>query len=208
MARQRAGAAPSWCRWIAAGTVTVALLAAPACSDDDDEDDATGVTTTTTTATEASSATSSTADALRPTPTSDADLEDTAAPVGLDEVAEFGDGVTARVVAIEAVDAESRLPGERSGPALAITIELTNTRDTPAELNAVTVDLRTGDDLPATFITQPDQPGFSGMLAPGQSARARFTFLVDPARRDAVAIRVTYSSDTPIVVFAGDARDA
>lgn len=107
-------------------------------------------------------------------PTEDAtELPATLAPVGFDEQAAAGDGVVADVVSLEAVDATGVGPGNISGPALRVTVRITNGTGGPVPLDGVAVDLAHGEEqLPASPINDPSTAPFSGVLQPGRAPRA------------------------------------
>lgn len=148
-----------------------------------------------------------------PSPTSlvtvpDGEIE-VADPIDTDEVADFGTGVTAEIVDLEAVDGVAKLPGEISGPSLRVTVRLTNGTDAPLALARVQVDLNSGSDrAPGLALTEPDAAPFVGELAPGDSADGVYVFGVPVDRRDQVQVLVLYSVDAPMVVFEGPAPTA
>lgn len=126
-------------------------------------------------------------------------------PVPLDAETDFGDGVGIRLRAIEAVEVEGRLPGERSGRGVVVTVEMTNTTGEPVSVDRVTVDLVDGSGASATPIDDPDRAPLSGMLAPGATATGEYVYELPADQRDGISIRVTYAADRPIVIFRGDA---
>lgn len=126
-------------------------------------------------------------------------------PVELDETAEFGTSVSARVVSTERVDGQGQGVGERSGPALAIGVELTNASGSPVSLDYVVVNLYDAAGAPGpTLSGDPRSKPFSGTLANGATAGGVYVIrLPDP---DATSVRVTvsYGAEAPTVVFEGD----
>lgn len=130
-----------------------------------------------------------------------------APPVGIDDVAEFGNGVRARLADIESVEAEGHLPGERSGPAVAVSVQVTNLSSGPIDLDIVTVDLTTADGVSAYGVVVPDRPPLAGDLAAGETASGEYVFSLAPGDRTDVQIRVKYSASTATVVFEGSIAD-
>jgi hypothetical protein len=130
-----------------------------------------------------------------------------APPVGIDDVAEFGNGVQARLADIESVEAEGHLPGERSGPAVAVSVQVTNLSSRPIDLDIVTVDLTTADGVSAYGVVVPDRPPLAGDLAAGKTASGEYVFTVAPGDRSDVQIHVKYSASTATVVFEGSIAD-
>jgi hypothetical protein len=130
-------------------------------------------------------------------------------PIDTDEVADFGTGVTAEIVALEAVDGVAQLPGEISGPALRVTVRLTNGTDAALALARVQVDLNSGSDRsPGLALNEPGAAPFVGVLARGDSADGVYVFGVPADRRDQVQVLVLYSVDAPVAVFEGPAPTA
>jgi hypothetical protein len=128
-------------------------------------------------------------------------------PVPIDAVGEFGDGVTAQLTAVDDVDVEAFMPGELSGPGVAITIEVTNGSGEPINLDNVTVDLVEPPDVSATLITTHEDTSLRGDLAPGATATGTYEFTIAADARADVSVRVTYAAPKPTVVFEGSLAD-
>jgi hypothetical protein len=131
----------------------------------------------------------------------------TARPVGIDQVAEFGNGVRARLAAIDAIEAEGHLPGERSGPAVAVTVQVRNGSSRTIGLDTVTVNLTAGGGASAYGVVVPDRPPLAGDLPAGESTSGEYVFTLAREDRAHVQVRVKYSADTPTVVFEGSMAD-
>lgn len=140
--------------------------------------------------------------ALAPTPVDVVELP----PVGLDEVAEFGTGVRARVVSAERVDGQARGPGERSGPALAITVELVNETSAAVSLDHVVVNLADAESgRPGSWITgDPRTAHFSGDLLAAESRVGVYVIRLPDPDVDEVRVDVSYGAQAPTVVFSGE----
>jgi hypothetical protein len=120
-----------------------------------------------------------------------------------DRMADFGDGVTARIRAITAVTAVGTLPGEVSGPAVQVDLEISNGTSAEISLAVVTVNAFYGADrTPASPYSQPGDEAFPTTLAPGATASARYLFSVPTEAQSSVVITVSTSAGGPIVVFA------
>ena len=128
-------------------------------------------------------------------------------PVGIGDTADFGNGVTARLTTVDAVNAEAHLPGEFSGPAVALTIEVANGSSRTIDLGTVTADLTFRGGLSAYPVRDPGRRPFSGDLAPGEVATGSYVFTLDPAERGDVALRLSCTTEAPTVVFAGSVAD-
>jgi hypothetical protein len=129
------------------------------------------------------------------------------APVALDDVAEFGDGVTARLTGFEALDVEAFMPGEISGPGVSITVELTNGSTEPIDLGNVAVELVATGDRYATLITTQENTHLEGELAPGGTADGTYVFTIADEDRAAITVQVTYAAPKPTALFTGSLAD-
>jgi hypothetical protein len=130
-----------------------------------------------------------------------------AEPVALADTSQVGDGVRARLAEIRAVDAHARIPGEVSGPALRVTVELTNTTASPLSVDGVAVNLYTGaDGAPSSPVTEQDGTPLHGSLAPGASAQGVYAFTVPVDQRDLVTVTVAVGPQAGTAVFSGPLR--
>lgn len=139
--------------------------------------------------------------------TSDADAPPPSlAAVPLDAPAAVGNGITAAVDSLEAIDGTATGPGNVAGPALRATVRITNGTDAPVSLDAVSVELATGPALdPASPLDDASEAPFSGTVAPGGSAQGVYVFSVPTADRDSVTLTVGYQAGAPLLVFTGPA---
>ncbi|ADG73798.1 conserved hypothetical protein [Cellulomonas flavigena DSM 20109] len=128
----------------------------------------------------------------------------TAPPVDIADEADFGTGVTAEITQVEAIEGEGRGLGERSGPALVFELEVTNGSSGPVDMGTVTVNLADATGAPAAPLSGPPAAPFSRSVEPGGTAVGTYVFLVPPAARDQVTLEVAYTTEAPVVVFAGD----
>lgn len=129
----------------------------------------------------------------------------TADVVPLDEEALVTKGVTAKVVTVDPVAAEATLPGEVSGDALRVTVEITNDRTKDLDLGSAIVNLFYGRDrVPSTTFSGSGEQPFPATVPAGKSAVGTYVFRV--SRHDVpVEIEIDLAADLTIVAFAGDA---
>jgi len=125
--------------------------------------------------------------------------------VELDEVAEFGGGVSAEIAAIRTVQGRGHGVGELSGPALQIWIRLHNETPHPLPLDAVVVNLSYGEEsVPSTpLLGDPSTEPFSGAVPAGGYTDAVYVFPVPTDAREDLRVTVSHASLSPIVAFEG-----
>ena len=126
-------------------------------------------------------------------------------PVPLTGTADFGGQITARLSEVTPIDATAKIPGEISGPALQVTVEITNGSADAIGLDSVSVNLATKDGTPASPITTDPAAPLSGVLAPGEKRSGVYVFTVPTDALGDVSVDVLYSAGAPIVLFQGSA---
>ena len=127
-------------------------------------------------------------------------------PIPLDETGDFGTGLAVRLIDIEAIDGEARTQGEVAGPALRVTVEVTNNSNEPISLERTQVDVTSGNDrTPGIVLSGSGTAPFPASVAPGASTTGTVVFIVPLDQRDVVQVAVTQTTGTPIVVFEGTA---
>jgi hypothetical protein len=148
-----------------------------------------------------------------PTPEPTGPTEDATAlpvslpPVALTEVAATEDGITAAVEDLVSVEGSGAGPGQVAGPAVRVTVRITNGTGAPVSLDAVAVDLATGPDAaPASPLEDVSYAPFRGTVEPGGEAVGVYLFTVPEDDRDTVTVSVGYEAGAPYLVFTGSAR--
>lgn len=127
----------------------------------------------------------------------------TAPAVGLTDPADFGGQVSARIAQVNGVQATATLPGEVSGPAVAVTVEITNSSAQAIGLDSVTVTLSDTAGNPASPISADPSAPLSGVLDAGAAKSGTYVFTVPTDQRNPISVTVTYSSGAPTLVFTG-----
>lgn len=129
--------------------------------------------------------------------------------VGFDETSPPGTQVRVRIVSLESVAGEALGPGEVAGPAVRVTIELTNDTDAQIPLSSTAVNAFAGPELaPAEGLSGSGARWFEGSIAPRDVATGVYVFAVPADRRDLLQITVSYSPTAPTVLFEGAAPPA
>ncbi len=126
----------------------------------------------------------------------------------LEEEANFGNGVSASIVEVEAVEVEGRLPGERSGPGVLVTVAVDNDSAETISLDFVIVDLVRRDGASAIPVEMTERVALAGELAAGQSAAGKYQFFIPADQRPSATIIVSYAVGMPTALFTGDLPSA
>jgi hypothetical protein len=152
----------------------------------------------------ASSSASATSSAASPTP-GDANQPPPSLPaVALNATADAGDGVSARLASIDAIQGEAGGPGQVAGPALRVTVRILNGSGADISLDGVAVNLAYGaDNTPGSPIQDSSAAPFSGSLPAGDEAEAVYVFSVPEDSRDVVTVEVGYQPGAPLMIFSG-----
>jgi hypothetical protein len=198
--------------WAAGAAVLVAVLVVLlVLLGDDEATSAPPAGSATATATSAA-ATDEPAPSPLPTPEPTGATEDVDEPppslpeVPLDAEAAVGNGVVATLPSIEAIEGTAVGPGNVAGPALKVTVRITNGTAEPVALGGVSVNLSYGPDhAPASPLDDPSRQPFATVVQPGESADGVYVFTVPTDVRDSVTVEVGYEAGAPLLLFTGSA---
>jgi hypothetical protein len=127
-------------------------------------------------------------------------------PVGLGDAVVAAPGITAEVSSVSALQASATGPGNVAGPALAVTVRITNGSDAPVELDELEVSLSyTAEEWSASPVNDGAVSPLRGMLAAGRTAEGTYVFSVPSDQRDVVTVTVGLAAGAPLLVFTGPA---
>ena len=125
-------------------------------------------------------------------------------PVPLSGEADFGTEVAARLTAVARVDGEGQGLGEDSGPALAVTVEMTNGTAAAVDLSFVVVNLADAAGNPGQMLLgDPRSAPFTGALEPGASRTATYVLRLPADDTTDVTVTLSYGAEAPTAVFSG-----
>jgi hypothetical protein len=125
-------------------------------------------------------------------------------PVKPDQVVQGEDGMQVALTKIERVAGEAVQPGEVAGPAVRVTVTVTNGTGSEFNTSALVVNAYVGKDrAPAGSLVSPGGVPFLGQLAPGESTYGVYLFTIPESQRSDVTITVDYSTKAAMVVFRG-----
>ncbi len=128
------------------------------------------------------------------------------APTGLDGQGEPAKGIEVTLTSVKGVRAEARGPGEVSGPALAVTVQVANATDKPFDTANAVVTLTSSGGRPGLAMTGPPAQPLPSSVAAQSNAFGVYLFTVPVGRRDPITVEVAVSAAEPVVVFRGPAR--
>jgi hypothetical protein len=124
--------------------------------------------------------------------------------VSLDASSDSGDGVSARLSSIEAIDGRAVGPGNVSGPALRVTVRIENGTSAAISLDEASINMFYGAELtPASPLEDASRAPLTGTLAPGESVEGVYVFSVPDAEREQITVEVGHRAGAPLMIFAG-----
>lgn len=104
--------------------------------------------------------------------------------------AEFGSGVSAVVNDYRAVNVQARAPGESSGPAIAVTMEVSNESGVDVDLSQLSVTASDSQGLPALPIESEQATALEGALESGASRTGVYVFRLNEERSPSLLLNV------------------
>lgn len=132
-----------------------------------------------------------------------------AAPIPLDAVATVVTGITARIVSVEAVDGTASGAGEIAGPAVRVTVRITNGTEADVGLGSVVTTVTYGADrTPGVELSGPGVVRLPDRVAAGGSVTESVVYGVPLSGRGLVQVGLDVAAGVPIVVFEGAAPTA
>jgi len=132
----------------------------------------------------------------------------TAAPIptesaALDSAIEFSTGITVAIDEVESISVAAATPGEVSGPAVRVTVRVTNDSNGPVNLDSAVVNLTAADGAYGVGTTAGEPQPLTGDVAPGATVIATYVFMLDPAAGRDVSVSVNYGAGEPLAIFTG-----
>lgn len=205
---------PTWIILFAVAFTAVAALAVWALGADGADDDSRAAVAGTSAPTSSSPApgsatTAPTSPAVSPSPDPGSDVAGvpaSLAAVGLDDAVDAGGGLTAELTSIAAIQGAGAGPGNIAGPALAVTVRITNGTGAPLLLDQVEVALSyTAEEVAASPVDDDAVSPLRGTLSDAASAQGTYVFSVPADQREVVSVTVGLVAGSPLLVFTGAA---
>lgn len=124
---------------------------------------------------------------------------------GFDDTVVVDPALEVSVVSVEAVTAGQDIPGEKSGPAVEVVVEVVNRGDDEIDLSGASVSLTYDGDsrVPAPEVIGDSTQLLPAALGAGRSAQAVSTYSVPLATNGEIRIIVDILAARPDVVFVG-----
>lgn len=121
----------------------------------------------------------------------------------IDEPVGFETGISVELASVKAASVTAETPGEVSGPAVVVSIRVTNDSTDSVNLDSAVVTLSADKGGYGVGTTAGSPKPLSGNLKPGASADGKYVFMLDPAKGRSVSISVNYGAGEPVAVFTG-----
>lgn len=115
--------------------------------------------------------------------------------------ADFGDDVTVRMSSAKTTTASGSQVGEVSGPAVRVTLRLTNHTGASLKLGSVVVNAYYGSDSVPASPVESDAKPFHGSLKDGATAKASYVFSVPKGMSDDLVVTVSRGESSSVVVL-------
>jgi len=126
-------------------------------------------------------------------------------PIDITEPGAIAADLTAQISRVEEVEGTARGPGEVAGPALRVTVTITNSTSGEASLRTAVVSCYFGADrTPAPELREPGGRPLSAIVDAGTAVDGVYIFAVPEDQRDNVTIMVDYSVEVVPLLFQGD----
>ena len=115
--------------------------------------------------------------------------------------AKFGSGVSAVVNDYRAVNVQARAPGESSGPAIAVTMEVSNESGVDVDLSQLSVTASDSQGLPALPIESEQAAALEGALESGASRTGVYVFRLNEERSPSLLLNVQAGFSPTVLQF-------
>lgn len=121
----------------------------------------------------------------------------------IDAPVDFETGVTVSLKSVKSTTVTARTPGEISGPAVVVTVAISNDSTDTVNVDSAVVSLTADKGGFGVGTTAGDPKPLAGDIAPGKSVTGTYVFMLDPAKGRSVTVSVNYGAGEPVAVFTG-----
>lgn len=112
-------------------------------------------------------------------------------------------GLEVRLDKVESINAKAQAPGETSGPALAVTVTVSNATGHEFDPSALEIAVSDAKGKPGSGMTGPPASWLTGRVPSGSEASGVYVFATQGTARKPVTITVALAPGMPSVRFKG-----
>jgi hypothetical protein len=113
--------------------------------------------------------------------------------------------VVVSLVTIQALTVAANGPGEVAGPALAVTVKVSNNSSKAVDVSSAVVTLLDAKGQEGTPTPESPAAPFTGSLQPGASANGVYVFNIAQTQRNPITVTVSYNAGAATAQFTGNA---
>ena len=123
--------------------------------------------------------------------------------VAAGQAARVDAGVTVRITGLHSTTVSAETPGEISGPAVVVGVDVVNSGTAAASVDSAVVDLIAADGSWGVGTTAGGGRPFHGTVPPGATRSASYVFMLADPRGRAVSVTVSHAAGSPVARFEG-----
>ena len=127
----------------------------------------------------------------------------TAEPKPLDKPADAGNDVSVQLTSVRKITAKAKLPGEVTGPALAVSVHVDNGSPKSLDLSAVVVNLNDASGSPGAVMTSATTKRLPARVKARRTASGVYVFSVPSAQQSTVSVTVSIRPGKQVLQFDG-----
>lgn len=126
----------------------------------------------------------------------------TVATTTVGKLVQFDRGITVQVISLVKTTATGRIPGEISGPAVSVAVELSNSTKAAVAAGETSVTVQDANGAPFTPILTSTAP-LAGSLKAGAHATGTYVFNLPEGSRVPLTVTVTFAPKAQVATFTG-----
>lgn len=121
----------------------------------------------------------------------------------LDDQIELPTSMVVELASVATTTITAQTPGEYSGPAVVVSVHVTNSSGHAQSVESAVVMLETEDGETGVPTWAAPHDPLHDEVAAGETSEGTYVFMLDPATQRAVTVSVNYSAGEPVAVFTG-----
>ena len=111
--------------------------------------------------------------------------------------------VSISLATVKSTSVKATTPGETSGTAVVVTVDVTNKGTSAADVDSAWVQLTASDGTLGIPTTAGNPHPLSGTVAPGATSTGSYVFMLPKAKGRTVTVSVIHSAAAPAAIFKG-----